>query len=718
MEPEVDNSLAAVSLQEYWQILRRRRTIIIQSFLIVAVVGTILTMLAKPVYQASARILVDPPSMTLNTGDLSNPLNGILNTPPPLSVPTQVELLQSRPLLSAFKGRIDPNAISVSQVKDTNIIEVTAESSDPNTAASVPNTLLQAYLDKDSNQNLKEVQNAEAFARDQGAAAHQRLLEIEQEFRDFKKKHRVSDLTKDRDAQIQHVSDLTSIASKAEMDLQAMRSQTAVTRRLWEEAPKTTSSDLPMTNPARAQLQADISRLESERNAMKVPGGWGPKSSQMLAANARIDALKKQLAAEPLLITTVNSTANSGRDALKAQLDSDLAAEASLEKQASVANAALTDAKSHVGQFADWEVTLANLSREHDAAAAADSMFSQKLADLTLRIKAQHASARLIQKADVPTRPVRPKRIQSILFSCLIGLFVGLCLALLQEFLDDRINSVDEGVRLLDLPSLGVVPALSATDARLLPKMKGLDPAAESYRVLRTNIHFAAVDAPVRTLLVTSSNPGEGKSTTAANLAFAMALDGKKVILVDTDLRRPSLHKLLGLKSVPGVTDVLLGHTTLNEALVENEDLPNLKTMTAGSTPPNPSELLNSRTFRNLVNEMSNRADIVIFDSPPVLVTADAPILASQLDGTVLVVETGQTKKTALRRSVQLLRQARANVLGAAYNKMRAQDGGDYYYYQYHYSTPTIENKNGASGHLTGGEDGNGLIVPKREGKE
>jgi len=310
---------------------------------------------------------------------------------------------------------------------------------------------------------------------------------------------------------------------------------------------------------------------------------------------------------------------------------------------------------------------------------------------------------------------------QSILFSCLIGLFMGICLGLLQEFLDDRVNSIDDGVRYLDLPSLGVVPALSATDARLLPKMKGVDPAAESYRVLRTNIHFAAVDAPVRTLLVTSSNPGEGKSTTAANLAFAMALDGKQVILVDTDLRRPSIHKLLGYRSTPGVTDVLLGHTPLDDALVINEDLPNLKTLTAGSTPPNPSELLNSRTFRNLVGDMTSRADIVIFDSPPALVTADSAILASQLDGTVIVIETGQTKKAAVRRSIQLLRQARANVLGAAYNKTRAQDGGDYYYYQYQYrySTPAVEQQDADTQSVEGPDaTGNRLVISSKEGTD
>ena len=312
---------------------------------------------------------------------------------------------------------------------------------------------------------------------------------------------------------------------------------------------------------------------------------------------------------------------------------------------------------------------------------------ADQLADLNLREKAHHSGARIIESAAVPVDPVRPKRGQSLLFAGFIGLCVGICLALLQEFLDDRLNSVDEATRVLGLPTLGYVPALSAADAHLLPQMKGLDPASESYRVLRTNIHFATVDAPARTLLITSSNPGEGKTTTAANLAFAMAMDGRKVILVDTDLRRPSLHALLELPPLPGLTDVLLGRAPL----APQEIMPGLSVLTSGSAPPNPGELLNSRKFRALVQALTEQADLVIFDSPPVLVAADAAILASQMDGTIVVVETGATKKASARRTLQLLHQARASLLGVAYNKIRAQDGPGYYYYDCRYGSPAAE---------------------------
>jgi len=719
MDPEVDNYAAGMTLQDMLNILRRRRVTIIQTFLVIASCGTVLTLLTKPVYEASARLLVDAPSTTVNTADLNNPLTGILQSAQPPSMSTHVELLQSKTLMDKIRNLVPENAVSVTQVKDTNIIEVSAESNDPRAAASAPNTLLSAYLDQDRHNSLDEIKKAEEFARTQGLNAHMQLITIEQQLRAFKQTHHVTDLTKDRDATAERTSTLMAQVSKSQADLKSLESQIEVTRQLLANEPSVISYSLPTSNMARTAQQAELDKLKVERVARMGPGGFTAKSKPIIALDERIAAMQAQINAQPSVTNQKSSLPNQTRELLRQKLADLESQKASAEAQVKAANAALGSVNNQVGHFADWELALANLTREHDAAEATDKMFSEKLADLALRERAQHAAARIIQTALVPSVPVRPKRVQSIIFACLIGLFMGLCLALLQEFLDDRLNTAEEAGRLLELPSLGHVPALSASDARLLPLMEGHSPASESYRVLRTNIHFASIDAPARTLLVTSSNPGEGKSTTAANLAFAMAFDGKRVILVDTDLRRPSLHKLLGETAIPGLTDVLLGHASIDEVLRQNADLPSLSVLTSGSTPPNPSELLNSRTFRTLVDDLSDRADIVIFDSPPSLVTADAAILASQLDGTVFVVEPGQTKKAAARRAVQMLRQARANILGVAYNKMRAKDSGDYYYYQYQYSTPAIQNGNGAKPKLVSkSSNATGLVSASKEDQE
>ena len=694
MEPESEQLSAGFSLPEYLAVLRRRRLIILQAFVLITVIGVVVTLMSKPVYEASAKMLIEGPSYNLNNVDTSNPLSDLFSIGQQQTVETQVEVLQSGPLLDAVTKEVGPADMTVTPVKDTNVIEVVAESGDPKTAAEAPNTLLRMYIDQDSGQSMQEMEQARLFVERGSVQAHKALVASESALSNFKQKNHVAELVLNRDDQIARVAMLTTEDQKNQMDLSVLKSQIAADTHLMNVEPKTVQSEAKITNPVIGVLQNDIRSLEVQRVGMIQVGGFTPEAPQVKAVDAEIAALNRKVAQQSPMASQQTVIPSTVREQLRTKLIELAAQMPALQTQADVTAKALADAKADVGRYANLELAQDRLVREHDGAAAEDKQFIDKLSDLTLREKAHHATAHIIESAQVPYTPIRPKKGESIFFAALIGLFTGLCLALFAEFLDDRINSIEDASRVLGLPSLGLVPALSEDDAHLLPQMKGLDPASESYRVLRTNIHFATVDAPARTLLVTSSNPGEGKTTTAANLAFAMAMDGKTVILVDCDLRRPSVHKLLSLSALPGVTDVLLG----NSALKPQEVMPGLSVLTAGSTPPNPGELLNSRKFRNLVETLTQQADIVIFDSPPMLAAADAAILASQMDGTVLVVETGETKKGAARRSLQLLTQARANVLGVAYNKMRKSESSGYdYYYTYQYGTPALDNAKAAA---------------------
>ena len=686
MEPDTEQS-AGFSLQDYLAILRRRRAIIIQAFILITVIGVAQALIAKNVFQSSAKLLVEGPALNLNTVDSANPLSSLFQISQQQTVDTQVEVLQSQPLLDQVIKQVGPATLTVAPVGQTNVIAVAAESNDPKVAAAAPNTLLNLYITQNTNAELAEMERARQFVQAQGKQAHDRLNATENALKTFKEKTHIADLAKNRDDQIAAVSSLAGSKQSLVASLASLRSQIASDRAEMKREPGAVAAKTQTSNPEVISLSDSIRTLEVQRAGMTQPVyGFGPKAPQLLAINAQIAALKARLAAQPTLATTVTQTPNAFRLGLQQKI-SDLQAQVPVvQTQIATTNANLKAAQAQIGSYAGLELTLNRLTAEHDAAQSQDKNFSDQLNDLNLREKAHHSAARIIEAAQVPDTPVRPKRVQSMIFAALIGLFVGLCLALLQEFLDDRINTVADADRVLQLPSLGYVPALSAADAHLLPQMKGMDPASESYRVLRTNIHFATVDAPARTLLVTSANPGEGKTTTAANLAFAMAMDGKKVILVDTDLRRPSLHTLLDVPAVPGLTDVLLGHAPL----LPVEIMSGLSVLPAGSTPPNPGELLNSRKFRNLVLELTEQADIVIFDSPPVLVAADAAILASQMDGTILVVETGATKKASARRTLALLKQARAAVLGIAYNKMRSSDAPGYYFYHYQYGSAPL----------------------------
>ncbi|MBX9969241.1 CpsD/CapB family tyrosine-protein kinase [Priestia aryabhattai] len=215
---------------------------------------------------------------------------------------------------------------------------------------------------------------------------------------------------------------------------------------------------------------------------------------------------------------------------------------------------------------------------------------------------------------------------------------------------------------------------------RLLAHNSPKDPVAEQYRTIRTNIQFSNVDQDIKTIVVTSSGAEEGKSTTASNLATVYAQQGLNVLLIDADLRKPTGHYTFRLENHIGLTNVLTRQSTLAQAVQESE-IPHLSVLTSGPIPPNPSELLASAQMAELLKEMKEQFDMVIFDTPPILAVADAQILANQVDGTILVVSSGKTEKDAALKSKELLSNAKGKLLGVVLNNRKVEEGNYYYYY-------------------------------------
>ncbi|MCD6290190.1 MAG: polysaccharide biosynthesis tyrosine autokinase [Anaerolineae bacterium] len=266
---------------------------------------------------------------------------------------------------------------------------------------------------------------------------------------------------------------------------------------------------------------------------------------------------------------------------------------------------------------------------------------------------------------------------------------IALGAVFLIEYLDDTVKTPDEVNQLVGLPTLGTVIRFRSADGRnrLVTAQDGRSPVSEAYRTLRTNLQFSTVDVPLRTLLVTSSNPYEGKSTTAANLAVVMAQAGFSTIIVDTDLRRPILDKIFGVPRNVGVANALLtSELDINNYLYDT-GVENLRILTCGpKLPPSPSEILGSQRMRNLIEQLKQAADVVLFDSPPVLVAADAAVLASQVDGVLVVIDAGTTRREAVREAIGQLTKVGANLLGAVLNRLSTKGSGQYYYYYYYYS--------------------------------
>ncbi|WP_099330702.1 CpsD/CapB family tyrosine-protein kinase [Priestia aryabhattai] len=215
---------------------------------------------------------------------------------------------------------------------------------------------------------------------------------------------------------------------------------------------------------------------------------------------------------------------------------------------------------------------------------------------------------------------------------------------------------------------------------RLLAHNSPKDPIAEQYRTIRTNIQFSGADQEIKSLVLTSSGPAEGKSTTATNLATVYAQQGLKVLLIDADLRKPTAHYTFRLENHAGLTNVLTRQSTLGQAVQETE-VRDLYMLTSGPIPPNPSELLSSNQMEEILKEMKQQFDMVIFDTPPILAVADAQILANQVDASILVVSSGKTDKEAALKAKELLFNAKSKLLGVVLNNRKVESGNYYYYY-------------------------------------
>ncbi len=289
----------------------------------------------------------------------------------------------------------------------------------------------------------------------------------------------------------------------------------------------------------------------------------------------------------------------------------------------------------------------------------------------------------IVEAATIPSVPVKPHVLLNTLMAAVIGLLLAGGAALLIEYLDDTVKS-PEDLEASGLPALGGVARFHRPkdpSENLVAGSGSQRHFSEAYRVLRTNVQFSTIDRPGQALLITSANPGEGKTTTAANLALVTAQAGKKVVLVDSDLRRPSLHRFFGLSNEQGLTNLLLSTQPSVDGCAQRTRFENLAVITSGPLPPNPSELLASRRLDSVLDNLKAEADVVIFDSPPTLAVADASILAAKVDGTMLVVDSGRTRSPALQRAKEALARSKTHLLGAVLNKLKRRGGGYYYYY-------------------------------------
>lgn len=416
-------------------------------------------------------------------------------------------------------------------------------------------------------------------------------------------------------------------------------------------------------------IQTEIQVLEGQRTRQRVQENLG------------LGELPPEVSASAVGSTDVVSVTVRSTDQRTAQVLADAYVEAYSATRREQAVAGLDAAGAELQNTID-ELQLqidAAPSEQRDSLVTQQATFRQRLDQLRIDTALTTGGTSVVKSAELPTDPVEPQPARSAVLAIVVGLLLGLGAAFLVDRLDDSLRDQDDLGALTDVPVLAVVPVEPPPDHRPIALSEPHEFAVEIYRGLRTNVQFLGLDTRLKTIQVTSSLPGEGKTTTASNLAVVLAQTGRRVVLVDADLRRPRAHEVFATAPGPGLTEILLGEPI---DMVVNHLDGGLHVVSAGAVPPNPSEMLSSTRVGALLNELARRYDYVIVDSAPVLPVADSIALSQAVDGVLLVAQANRTSRRNVGEALSRLGRVGAPVFGLVLNRAQstASSGGAYGY--------------------------------------
>jgi capsular exopolysaccharide synthesis family protein len=681
-----------LDLRQLLGVLGRRRWVVAGSVLaIVGAVG-IWTWLQTPIYEATALLLVETRRPQLRAGVEELPILGAaLDIARARSVETHKRLVKSRPVLDEVLRSVAPDAslhdlvgkVDVEAFRDTDLLEIKVQDPDPPQAADIANAIAVHYVQESQTYSREAARSARDFLEGQIEHVRGELRTAEDALQQFKRERSIADLSAETRAVIERVAEMEAHRADAEADVRAAEAQAASTRgELAKHEEVQEFSRTIQKNPVIEALEQRLVELEIERAG--VLEDYTEDSPEVAAVDARLERARQELATQvsTILASSQEQVSPVYQTLLISGVQEEAQAKGARQRGTSLAGA-IRRLSARLNDLPAKEAQLARLTRAQKVADTVYTLLLEKMHEVRLAESMQLSNARIWETAATPETPVRPRKRLNMALAIGFGLLLGLLLAAVIEYLDDTIKDPDEAKRALQTPVMGIVPLVRDEDKRLLTEVSGRSAMAEAYRLIRSNISFASVDKPVKTLLVTSPREREGKSTTALNLGIIMAQQENRVLVVDTDLRRPTLHRMLATDNKRGLTNVLVGEASLAD-VVRDTDVESLQFIAAGPIPPNPAELLGSERVQSVISELRDLADVVIFDSPPVAMVADASILGAQVDGTLLVLEQKGTRRPVAVAGRERLDAARAALLGTVLNKAAAAPG-EYYYHYYYY---------------------------------
>ena len=619
-----------------------------------------------------------------------------------------------------FSNKIINNT-KLKRKKSADIIEITFTSVFPDEARKVADMLALVYKDMEKVIGNEDAKLTVKFLEELVQKQEKELALAEQAIKEYKINNNMYDL--DGNA-VQITSQINTIESELYNTLSEINirnEKIAFFKSKLSEDQKDLASIISSDiNAHLIVLRSEITQLESQLIQNNVL--YGKDHIAVMELEGKLTGLKSQLNDKVELLIAKGITVSDPLAAREETITSLLSLESEifgLELKMEEAQKLRAIYNEKLIELPDKQLEFARLGRDEAVLTQNYTLLRQKLEEAKIKLISQSGKVQLLDSARKSKNPISPNHRKDIIQGIIISIFLSIVFILALEFFDNSVRTMKD-IENLGLTVLGIIPAISGETnqnqtivQKLFPKSRNnssrilkrrlitredpRSPISEAYRSLRTSMLYTDIDKETKSILVSSAGPGEGKTTTVANMAITYANLGKKTLLIDTDLRRPVVHKVFDLDKEPGITDYLAGSVDNFNSLVKSTGINDLYAVTSGIIPPNPSELLGSNKMAELVRSLENDWDILLFDSPPLVAVTDATMISQEIDKIVIVVKVGQTDKRAFDHTIRALKNVQAPLGGVVLNAVTHKNsyGSYYYYYQYyHYYGSTKKSKN------------------------
>lgn len=591
--------------------------------------------------------------------------------------------------LTGFQGddTVSDWSHQTSAKKNTDVITVTALAYTKYAAAALANSMADAYFNQDRIENGKATDDAKKAAWEQMLVIESRLKKENSKLTSLKKKTGIIDPATQLAGVAEHMAKLQEDMDTARVEIASNhKSLASMESQLKGQSDKVVSSSTITRNPDFESVIGALNGLYAKRASMIQE--YQPGSDEMLKLEAEIkgeESRLKQVAER--VVSSETQSSNPVHLNLSTQYSDSLATLSANVARLNALGTTYQERRKEFSNLPDVQSEISDLVQKVALLNNTYELLSQKYYTLLVSMTSISNNGRYVTQAAPPRSYSYPsKRKNAVLFFLLGGLF-SIAVALIAEKFDIRLHDQTLAERMTGVPTLSVIPEMPADAPSIISDVDRNSLLLESYRILRNNISFSSIDREVKMLAVTSPGRGEGKSTIATNLAVAMAMDGKKALIVDCDLRRPTLHRKLSVSRDIGFTNVVTGACSLEDAIAPTS-IENLYLLPSGPIPPNPTEILNSQRSRQIFSELRDMYDSIIVDCPPCVGLGDVQVVSNLVDGLILLIAMDKTLKPHLHIAMKALTQVEAPLIGLVLNRMeiRRQGYNNYYSYYYYYN--------------------------------